>query len=73
MKERERERGGGRGSHLDIKLLSEKFLLRQRVPGLSRDHVHRPLLQLALDGPVQDEQRLTCMLLGGGEGGRSEE
>ena len=40
------------------------------MPGLPSDDVHRALLQLALDGTKQNEERLTSVILGGrGEGG----
>ena len=48
--------------------MSEKFFLAEGVSGISREDVHRSLLQLALDGTKKDEERFPGMLLEGGGG-----
>ena len=57
-------------AYLDVKVLPQQFLLGEGVSGLSGDDVHRPLLQLLLDGTVEDEQGLPRMLLRGQEQAR---
>ena len=63
-------------TYLHIKMLTQQFLLAEGVSGFSREDVHWSLLQLALDGTIEDEQGLTNMLLEkerGGLRGRGEE
>ena len=44
-------------------MLTEQFLLGERVPSLAGDDVDRTLLQLTLDGSEQREEWLTNIVL----------
>lgn len=55
-----------------VNLLSDKFILAQRVAGFSCDAVNRPLFHLLLHGAVQHEERLTGTFLRRKNGGKSE-
>ncbi len=46
-----------------VDLLSDEFVLAERVSGLSGDGVYRPFLHLLLYSTIQHEERLTCTLL----------
>ena len=48
-------------------MLTEQFLLGERVPCLAGDDVDRTLLQLTLDGSEQREERLPDVVLQSGE------
>ena len=58
-------------AHLDVEVLPQQFLLGEGVSGLPGDDIHWSLLQLLLDGAVEDEQGLPRVLLGGRERARS--
>lgn len=59
---------------LVVNLLSDEFVLAQRIAGLSCDRVYRTLLHLLLHGTIQHKERLASTLLDEEEGkGRQEE